>query len=174
MRNGFNGLVAKVQTTLKDGPMPGHVFIFRGRSGSQVKLLWSTGDGLCLLTKRLERGRFAWLSARDVYVRTPLALTEEALKRIGDLYAIEAEIRGVPTEQRLGERQQKAKPRLKSLESWLRKKMKTLSRHSELGKAFAYALNQWPALTYFFPLFRMLTPRIFLSYFFVITLVFYD
>ena len=59
MRNGFNGLAAKVQTALKDDPMSGHVFIFRGRSGSQVKLLWSTGDGLCLLTKRLERGRFA-------------------------------------------------------------------------------------------------------------------
>ncbi|WP_347290508.1 IS66 family insertion sequence element accessory protein TnpB [Kluyvera georgiana] len=65
MRNGFNDLEAKVQTALKDGPMSGHVFIFRGRSGSQVKLLWSTGDGLCLLTKRLERGRFAWPSARD-------------------------------------------------------------------------------------------------------------
>ena len=36
------------------------MFSFPGpRSGSQVKLLWSTGDGLCLLTKRLERGRFA-------------------------------------------------------------------------------------------------------------------
>ncbi len=65
MRNGFNGTAAKVQTALKDDPMSGHVFIFRGRSGSQVKLLWSTGDGLCLLTKRLERGRFAWPSARD-------------------------------------------------------------------------------------------------------------
>ncbi|BBU87160.1 transposase [Escherichia coli] len=53
------------QDKLKDDPMSGHVFIFRGRSGSQVKLLWSTGDGLCLLTKRLERGRFAWPSARD-------------------------------------------------------------------------------------------------------------
>ena len=41
MRNGFNGLAAKVQTALKDDPMSGHVFIFRGRSGSQVKLLWS-------------------------------------------------------------------------------------------------------------------------------------
>lgn len=39
--------------------MSGHVFIFLGRSESQLKLLWSTGDGLCLLTKRLERGRFA-------------------------------------------------------------------------------------------------------------------
>ncbi|EBJ7457142.1 transposase [Salmonella enterica] len=51
---------------MKDDPVSGHVFlIFRGHSGSQVKLLWSTGDGLCLLTKRLKRGRFAWLSARD-------------------------------------------------------------------------------------------------------------
>ncbi len=45
----------KYRFMLKDDPMSGHVFIFRGRSGSQVKLLWSTGDGLCLLTKRLER-----------------------------------------------------------------------------------------------------------------------
>lgn len=65
MRNGFNGLAAKVQTTLKDAPLSGHAFIFRGRTGSQMKLLWSTGDGLCLLTKRMERGRFAWPSARD-------------------------------------------------------------------------------------------------------------
>ncbi len=94
-----------------------------------------------------------WAHARrkihDVHVRTPSALTDEALKRIGELYIIEAEIRGIPAEQRLAERQQKTKPLLKSLESWLREKMKTLSRHSELAKAFAYALNQWPALTYY-------------------------
>ena len=74
-----------------------------------------------------------WAHARrkihDVHVRTPSALTEEALKRIGELYAIEAEIRGMPAKQRLAERQQKAKPRLKSLGSWLREKVKTLSRH---------------------------------------------
>lgn len=55
----------------------------------------------------------------------------------------------MPAGQRLAERERKTKPRLKSLESWLREKMKTLSRHSELAKAFAYALNQWPALTYY-------------------------
>lgn len=65
MRNGFKGLAEKVQIALKDDPMSGHVFIFRGRSGNQIKLLWSTGDGSCLLTKRLERGCFAWPSARD-------------------------------------------------------------------------------------------------------------
>ncbi|EMV2076297.1 transposase, partial [Escherichia coli] len=74
-----------------------------------------------------------WAHARrkihDVHVRTPSALTEEALKRIGELYAIEAEIRGMTAEQRLAERQLKTKPLLKSLESWLREKMKTLSRH---------------------------------------------
>ncbi|EKO1034750.1 IS66 family transposase [Escherichia coli] len=94
-----------------------------------------------------------WAHARrkihDVHVRTPSALTEEALKRIGELYAIEAEIRGMTAEQRLAGRQQKAKPLLKSLESWLREKMKTMSRHSELAKAFGYTLNQWPALTYY-------------------------
>lgn len=94
-----------------------------------------------------------WAHARrkihDVHVRTPSALTEEALKRIGELYAIETEIRGMPAKQRLAERQQKAKSRLKSLESWLREKVKTLSRHSELAKAFKYVLNQWPALAYY-------------------------
>jgi transposase len=49
-----------------------------------------------------------------VHVRTPSALTEEALKRIGELYAIEAEIRGMTAEQRLAERQLKTKPLLKS------------------------------------------------------------
>lgn len=62
-----------------------------------------------------------WAHARrkihDVHVRTPSALTEEALRRIGELYAIEAEIRGMPAEQRLVERQLKTKPLQKSLES---------------------------------------------------------
>lgn len=65
------------------------------------------------------------------------------------LYVIEADIRGMSTEQRLAERQRKTKPLLKSLESWLCVKMKTLSRHLELTKALSYALNQWPTLTYY-------------------------
>ncbi|WP_210446569.1 IS66 family transposase [Pantoea ananatis] len=92
---------------------------------------------------------FSGVLQADAYARTPSALTDEALKRIGELYAVEAEIRGMPAEQRLAERQQKAKPQLKALENWLREKMKTLSRHSELAKAFTYALNQWQALTYY-------------------------
>ncbi|EEW4295968.1 IS66 family transposase [Escherichia coli] len=92
-----------------------------------------------------------WAHARrkihDVHVRTPSALTEEALKRIGELYAIESELRGKRAEERQEVRHQKVLPLLASLEGWLREKQKTLSRHSELAKAFGYALNQWPALT---------------------------
>ncbi|MFT4436977.1 IS66 family insertion sequence element accessory protein TnpB [Caballeronia sp. 15715] len=63
MRCGFQGLAAKVQTALEENPLGGHVFIFRGRRGDLVKLLWATDDGLWLLAKRLERGRFIWPQA---------------------------------------------------------------------------------------------------------------
>lgn len=63
MRSGFNGLAAKVETALEDDPFSGHVFLFRGRRGNVMKVLWSSGDGLCLLSKRLERGRFIWPQA---------------------------------------------------------------------------------------------------------------
>ncbi|WP_314725640.1 IS66 family insertion sequence element accessory protein TnpB [Serratia proteamaculans] len=49
-----------------------------GRSGNQLKLLWFTGDGLCLLTKRLDRGCFAWPSARDADGRHRLASAQKA------------------------------------------------------------------------------------------------
>ncbi|AIO70008.1 IS66 family insertion sequence element accessory protein TnpB [Burkholderia oklahomensis] len=64
MRCGFQGLATKVQATLEENPLcGGHVFIFRGRRGDLVKLLWATDDGLWLLSKRLERGRFIWPQA---------------------------------------------------------------------------------------------------------------
>lgn len=63
MRRGFQGLSAQVQTVLGEQPYSGHVFVFRGRRGDIVKLLWFDGDGLCLFQKRLERGRFIWPQA---------------------------------------------------------------------------------------------------------------
>jgi transposase len=65
MRRGFDGLSAKVQTVLEQQPFSGHVFVFRGRRGDIVKLLWWDGDGLCLFAKRLERGRFIWPQATE-------------------------------------------------------------------------------------------------------------
>jgi len=63
MRRGFTGLSAQVQTALEQQPLSGHVFVFRGRRGDQIKMLWFDGDGLCLFQKRLERGRFIWPQA---------------------------------------------------------------------------------------------------------------
>jgi len=63
LRRGFTGLSAFVQTVLEQDPLSGHVFVFRGRRGDLIKILWFDGDGLCLLAKRLERGRFVWPKA---------------------------------------------------------------------------------------------------------------
>ena len=63
MRRGFQGLAAQVQTALEQQPYSGHVFVFRGRRGDMVKVLWFDGDDLCLFQKRLERSRFIWPKA---------------------------------------------------------------------------------------------------------------
>jgi transposase len=65
LRRGFTGLSAQVQTVLEQDPFAGHVFVFRGRRGDLIKLLWWDGDGLCLFAKRLERGRFVWPKAES-------------------------------------------------------------------------------------------------------------
>ncbi|STI85499.1 IS66 family transposase orfB [Escherichia coli] len=70
----------------------------------------------------------------------------EALQRIGELYAIEAEVRGCSAEQRLAARKTRAAPLMQSLYDWIQQQMKTLSRHSDTAKAFAYLLKQWDAL----------------------------
>jgi transposase len=63
MRRGFTGLSAMVQTSLQQSPLSGHVFVFRGRRGDVIKLLWHDGDGLCIVHKRLDSGRFVWPKA---------------------------------------------------------------------------------------------------------------
>jgi transposase len=63
MRRGFDGLAALVQGALTQDPFSGHVFVFRGRRGDIVKVLWWDGQGMCLFAKRLEKGRFIWPQA---------------------------------------------------------------------------------------------------------------
>jgi transposase len=75
MRKGFDGLALLVQETLNRDPHSGHLFVFRGRRGDLVKVLWHDGQGMCLFSKRLERGRFTWPSAADgVVMITPAQL----------------------------------------------------------------------------------------------------
>ena len=82
MRKSFNGLGEQVQHVLNDNPFSGHLFIFRGRRGDTVKILWADADGLCLFTKRLEEGQFIWPAVRDGKVsitRSQLAMLLDKL-----------------------------------------------------------------------------------------------
>lgn len=83
----------------------------------------------------------------DLHVARPSALTQEALDRIGALYAIEVAIRGKPPDERRQVRQAHARPLLGTFEVWLRTTMETLSRKSDTTAAILYALNRWEALT---------------------------
>ncbi len=49
-----------VQQNLAEDPFNGALFAFRGRRAGLIKLIWHDGMGLCMLTKRLERGHFVW------------------------------------------------------------------------------------------------------------------
>lgn len=64
MHKGFDGLSTIAQHVLEKDPFNGHVFVFRGKRGDRVKLLWWDGQGLCLYYKRLEQGRFVWPQAK--------------------------------------------------------------------------------------------------------------
>ena len=65
MRKGMNGLALQVQEVLRRDPFGGHVFVFRGRKGDLLKILWHDDQGMCLFVKRLEAGRFIWPSPAD-------------------------------------------------------------------------------------------------------------
>jgi transposase len=76
MRRGFVGLSGMVQTALQENAFSGQVYIFRGRRGDLIKVLWFDGDGLCLFAKKLERGRFIWPQATNGTVSlTPAQLS---------------------------------------------------------------------------------------------------
>jgi transposase len=75
MRKGFDGLALRVQEHLKNDPHCGHLFVFRGKRGDLIKVLWYDGQGLCLLAKRLDRGRFIWpTTAGESVTITPAQL----------------------------------------------------------------------------------------------------
>lgn len=65
MRRGMNGLSLQVQEALGGDPCAGDLYVFRGRRGNLIKVLWHDGQGFSLYAKRLERGRFIWPSPAD-------------------------------------------------------------------------------------------------------------
>jgi transposase len=76
-------------------------------------------------------------------------IATEAVRRMDELFKIEREINGQPAAQRLTVREERSKPLVIALEAWLRAQHERVSRKSEIGKALAYTLNHWAALTRF-------------------------
>jgi transposase len=65
MRRGMNGLTLQVQEAMGRDPYAGDLYVFRGRRGNLIKVLWHDGLGCSLYAKRLEHGRFIWPSPAD-------------------------------------------------------------------------------------------------------------
>jgi transposase len=65
LRRGFTGLSGMVQTALQENPFSGQVFVFRGKRGDLIKVLWWSGDG-CACSRK------DW-SAEDSSGRKPRA-----------------------------------------------------------------------------------------------------
>ncbi len=82
----------------------------------------------------------------EVFEATKSPIAEEGLRRIGELYAVEAAINGQSPERRREERQARSKPLLDALHDWMEAQRRRLSGKSALGKALQYALSRWDAL----------------------------
>jgi len=65
MRRGFSSLAAQAESALGQDPYSGHLFVFRGRQGDLIKVIWWDGQGSCLFAKKLEKGRFVWPAAAE-------------------------------------------------------------------------------------------------------------
>jgi transposase len=96
---------------------------------------------------------FCWSHVRrrfyELAAAGPAPIASEALERIGELYAIEKDIRGCAPDARQAMRQDKSRPILDALEPWLREKLALISQKSKLAEAIRYALSRWNGLTLF-------------------------
>jgi hypothetical protein len=92
-----------------------------------------------------------WAHARrkfyEIHIAHASPTTSEAIERIAALYAIEAEIRGSTPEIRKSIRQERARPLIDSMHTWLEATLAKLSRKSDTAAAIRYALSRWAALT---------------------------
>jgi transposase len=96
---------------------------------------------------------FCWAHVRrrffELAAAGPAPIASEALERIAKLYAVESEIRGHSADERRDLRQEKSRPAIDNLESWLRTKLGLISQKTKLAEAIRYALSRWEGLTRF-------------------------
>ncbi|MBZ9742243.1 IS66 family transposase [Mesorhizobium sp. CO1-1-4] len=85
----------------------------------------------------------------EVATSTGSPIAQEALRRIGDLYAVEKEVRGQSPPHRLAARRRRSRPIVQQLRLWLDAQLPLLPERSTLADAIRYAIVRWPALTRF-------------------------
>jgi transposase len=127
--------LAEFQGILQVDGYAGFKSLLTGRPPDQIKLA------------------FCWAHCRrgfyELYRSTGSPLAEEALRRIGELYKVEAEIRGRPAEERRTVRQERSKPLVEALHAWLTIQLGRVSGRSTLAEAIRYALRHWQGLVLF-------------------------
>jgi transposase len=127
--------LAEFQGVLQVDGYSGFKSLLAGRPPDQIKLA------------------FCWAHCRrgfyELYRSTNSPLAEEALRRIGELYKVEAEIRGRSAEERRTVRQERSKPIVEALHVWLTIQLGRVSGRSTLAEAIRYALRHWRGLVLF-------------------------
>jgi transposase len=108
--------------------------------------------GYKVLAERGEvRLAFCWAHVRRRFYELaqagPAPIASEALARIAVLYRVEGEIAGRPAEQRRAVRQERSRPLVDELETWLREKLALISQKTRLAEAIRYALSRWVGLS---------------------------
>lgn len=79
MRKAFDALSALVTYELKRNLLAGDIFLFVGRNRRRAKALYFDGTGLCLMAKRLEKGRFTAPWEMSATATMKLTMSELAL-----------------------------------------------------------------------------------------------
>ncbi|SMP00054.1 Transposase, partial [Paracoccus laeviglucosivorans] len=148
---------------------PGVVYFYApGRAGENAETFLTGFDGILQvdgytgynrLTKPIRKGgaplqiAHCWAHARrklkEVFDRDGSEIAAEGLRRIAEIYAIEADIRGIPPGQRLSARQARTAPLVAALGDWLQAQRRKISAKSRLGEKLTYIHNHWNGLQTF-------------------------
>ena len=68
MRKGMHGLAMLAEEKISGKNEKEGLFVFRGKSGDRLKILWWDGQGFCLYYKCMDKGKIAWLNSKEVGV----------------------------------------------------------------------------------------------------------
>ena len=96
---------------------------------------------------------FCWAHARrklkEIFDKDGSEIAAEGLRRIAEFYAIEGDIKGQSSDQRLVVRKDRTRPLMADFKIWLRDQRSRISAKSRLGEKLAYISRHWDGLNVF-------------------------